>query len=967
MRRLHGRRRIALVAVGATLTVALPAGAAIIAGGPPKRDIDNFGRLVAPGGRLTELGYFVTGSALTPDGRFLWTVGAGRTANDVEIVRTADGKVIQTLADPTQALEGGTVISPDGRHAYVSDTHDSVGVRTYTIDVRTGRALAGPTIPLPPPGNAPTPDNFAPSVPGTSRQSYAAGEAITADGRTLVVSENLSDYAAVIDIQTRQVRQVQLNATSPIGLHSMPHGVAIIGATAYIADEGDGTIASFDVTHPPAQATRVTPQPAIPDPVTIDPTKTHPFQITASPDGRHLYVSETNADRVLILDPHDLSAPATPIYVRRPEGLGTAPTGLALSPDGNTLYVADANENAVRAIDLATRDTLAMLPTGIYPDRVDVDRRTGRLFIVSAEGVGPGPTGNSNTGAPGYGDPQQDSIRMLSTLQTFQLPVRPRAARTALMKLGRRGYQAAIPLATPIQPPENTPVQASDGGPSRQIKYVFYVVAENKTYDAYLGDLTRDPAHPLDPGSQPVGNGDPCLVIFPETRSLPHRADGAPCPQSREIPKDLAIRDPGMRMDGTPLTPNQHRIARQFVDLDNLYADSTTSDDGHDFTASGYSDDYELRGTEANNGPSPRPFDLIYPQAAPPEGFLFDLFARDHVSFYNYGEAVSGTLIPDAGLSPSEQLIRHQVLLDSDYVNYPSSAAIDTNPVSVQPVNVDNPSSLAAIGAQRVDDAYQPDEVLGQVAQNAQGATVPTRQSRMQYFETRFDAELKSPGCLSDPGNPAACSVPQFNYLVFPNNHTAGTNPGRRTPDALVRDNDLAIGQLADVISHSKIWPYSAIFVVQDDPQDGADHVDAHRISSLLISPYARHAAVDATHYDQAGVIHTIELILGVRPDYFQDALATPLYNAFTTTPNDAPYDAVPIAQRLLDELNPAHGAMADVSARQRWQTDRVDPNLVNQIQWAYRYGTTRACPRNLGDDGNDPCVVGEAAKRGEG
>jgi len=945
--------------------------AAIIGGGPPRPAIDNFGREVNPKGRLTELGYFVAGSALTPDGRFLWTVGAGRVENNIEIVRTSDGKVIQTIDNPSQALQGGMVISPNGLHAYVSDTNDSVGVRTYTIDPRTGLATAGPTIPLPPPSFAPIPDNFPPQ---TNQQSYAAGEAITADGKTLVVSENLADAAAVINLATRQVTQVNLNPVSVIGLHAMPEGVAIIGDRAYFADEGDGTVKSFDIYDPGAGVTTVTPQPANPDPVYIDPTKTHPYQIIASPNGKALYVSETNADRIMVLNPDDLSAPAGVIYVRRPQGLGTDPLGLALSPDGDTLFVADANENAVRAVALTSRtvrgpdgkteqvaadDTIALIPTGIYPDRVAVDPHTNRLFIVSAEGVGPGSTGNSDTAAGGYGDPQQDSIRMLSVLQTFQLPASQAARDTDLLSLGKNGWNAAIPVGYPVKPPADTPVQGAGGGPSTKIKYVFFVVAENKTYDSYFGDLSRNPKDPLEPGSEPVGNGDPCLTLFGDTRSMPHNFDGTPCPQSRFIPKDVAIRDPGMLMDGTPLTPNQHKLALQFVDLDDFYADTTTSDDGHLFTASGYSDDYELRGTEADNGPSPRPFDLIYPQAAPPQGFLFDLMAENHISFFNYGEAVSGTLIPDAGLSPSEQAIRKQVLANSDYVNYPNDNAIDVNPVSVGvDPDVDDPSQLAALGEERVDDSDQPDELEDDVVQEADGVTVPVRQSRMLAFEERFDPEVGSPGCIADPGNPKLCDVPQFEYLTFPNNHTAGTTPGRRTPDALVRDGDLAIGQLADLVSHSRIWPYSAIFVVEDDPQDGADHVDAHRVVALLISPWAKHEAVVSNHYDMAGMIHTMELILGVRPAYFQDAMAIPMYDAFSSTPNYAPYDDIPISQALLNEVNPPNGPMAQISARQLWQTDRVDPNLVNQILWAYRYGTAAACPKDLGDDANNPCQL---------
>ncbi len=969
------------------LAMALPGRAvvaAIIDGGPPKPDLDVWGAIVAPKGRLTELGYFVTGSALSPDGRYLWTVGAGRIHNDVQITRTSDGKVIQTIDDPSQAFSGGVAFSPNGLHAYVSDTHDSVGVRTYTIDPRTGVAQAGPTIPLPTPSFAPLPDNFPPQI---GHQSYATGMAVSPDGRTLVVSCNLADAAAVIDLQTDRVeRFVNLDRLSLLGLHAMPEGVAIVGHEAYVADEGNGTITSFDYTSSDPAVQTVTPEPATPDPVYVDATKTHPYQIIASPDGKHLYVSETNDDRVLILNPNDLSAPAGVIYVRRSEGLGTDPLGIALSPDGTVLYVTDAMEDTVRAVSLikqqirepgggletvAADDTFSMIPTGIYPDRVAVDPHTDRLMIVSAEGVGPGPTANSDTGAGGYGDPEQDSIRMLSTLQTFQLPVNQGEANADLITMGKGGMQAAEPLGYPEEPPADTPIVGPDGGASTKIKYVFYVVAENKTYDSYLGDLSRNPSDPLEPGSEPVGNGDPCLVVFGETRSMPHQSDGAPCPQSRFISKDTAIRDPGMRMDGTPLTPNYHKLALQFVDLDNFNSDTTTSDDGHLFNASGYSDDYELRGTEANNGPSPRPFDLVYPQAAPPQGFLFDLMAEDHVSFFNYGEAVSGTLIPDVGLSPSEQVIRKEVLANSDYINYPSSVAIDVNPISAgvnvnimdPKINLDDPGSLAAAGVERVDDSDQPDELEDDVYYGPDGVTVPERQSRMLYFETRFDAEVNSPGCIADPGNPRLCNVPQFTFMDFPNNHTAGTTPGRRTPDALVRDGDLAVGQLADVISHSRIWPYTAIFVVQDDSQDGADHIDAHRITSLLISPWAKHEAVVDTHYDTASAIHTAEMILGVRPQYFQDALAAPMYDAFSATPNDTPYDDIPISQTLLDEINPPTSEMAKVSSEQLWRTDQVNPNLVNKIQWAYRYGTPAACPTGLGDDGNDPCQVGSAPR----
>ena len=179
----------------------------------------------------------------------------------------------------------------------------------------------------------------------------------------------------------------------------------------------------------------------------------------------------------------------------------------------------------------------------------------------------------------------------------------------------------------------------------------------------------------------------------------------------------------------------------------------------------------------------------------------------------------------------------------------------------------------------------------------------------MAFFKSMLDKQLTA---CPDPADAATCAVPQFNELTFPNNHTAGTgDPTRRTPDALVRDNDLAIGQLVDLVSHSKIWPYSAIFVIQDDAQDGADHVEGHRIAALVASPYAKRHTVVSTHYDTMSVIATMERMLGMRPSYLFDALGAPMWDAFTSRPDTTPFSAVPIADSLLTEHNVPHDPAA--------------------------------------------------------
>jgi hypothetical protein len=280
-----------------------------------------------------------------------------------------------------------------------------------------------------------------------------------------------------------------------------------------------------------------------------------------------------------------------------------------------------------------------------------------------------------------------------------------------------------------------------------------------------LGDLDR-------------GNGDPCLALYGEYRRQPVQRDGSPCPGEPAF-DDWRVRSEeegrGSRInDGTPITPNEHRIARQFTTIDQLYSNSETSDDGHLWTAGGYVDDYNQRNTRAPG----RPFDVTLPESAPPNGFMFHALARQGISFFNYGEAVGVGTQPDTRDTPEELAEEGKVLGNSEFVAlYPSSGAIDKDPITGRLTYDRDPDT-------------QPNPLQGV--------------SRMHYFRQRFQAQLAA---CADPATPATCAVPRYNHLLFPNNHTSGTNPGDRSPDALVRDTDQAIGQLVSDISHSKIWP----------------------------------------------------------------------------------------------------------------------------------------------------------------
>jgi DNA-binding beta-propeller fold protein YncE len=1044
-------RRLAEAATCLTAAlIALAPGAAradLPPAGQPVHTISNFGRLIAPFGALSQLEYFPLNAAMTPDGRFVWTLGTRSSAShtDIQISDAASGQIVQQLQEPQRPSSvdrgrlRGIAISHDGTHAYLSDARDQIDV--YDIDPASGHATldAKPTIPVPPPPGQQPPDDYPPNQPATpppappppdfpgpnhgAPTSYPEGLALSADDSKLVAALNLSDHVAVIDLKTRAVQQVQVRDDGRAGDHAYPANVAIAGRRAFVTDEGDGTVASFDLSDP-SGIERVTPQ--FDDPSQLNPKRTHPNGIVAAPDGKHVFVSLTSADQVLELDAANPSKVTRRFDVRRVTGVGTQPVGLAVTPEGDTLFVADVGEDVVRAIALTKRDVrlpagvdslpqslggagagskvkkckkvkpkkrkrhkkkrkkrphraaksrkkhrkkrrrkarcihrderlrgrsgslrsgsvraggsrpgarggatvtkaanrvvtvhsgdeLARIPSGIWPRQVMLAPGARRLAILTSKGVGPGSTFAAGEGVAAH---------IPGVLQRIKLPPADDDRDTAIVAAGIGGVDTPVPVDHQPTAPAGSPLVGPNGGASSKIKYVFYVVTENKTFDIILGDLGR-------------GNGDPCLAIYGERRSLRKHADGSPCPYERFGVNDDDDRNglnPTQRMDGTPITPNEHKIARQWVTLDNAYANSETSDDGHIWTSAAYAPEYDVRATLS----SPHPFDLLYPISAPPKGFFFDSLVRQGVGFFNYGEAAAGLAFPDSQADPEEQSVRSQVLKNSEFITqYPSSGAIDKDPITQRETLDHDPCQ----------DAGLPPGVPCPQLNPA------TQVSRMQYFSKRFQGQLAACAAPSDPGT---CQVPQFNELLMPNNHTSGTDSGTRTPDALVRDTDQAIGQLVDEISHSKIWPYSAIFLVQDDAQDGADHVEGHRITSLVVSPYAKRGAVVSTHYDQMSVIRTIELILGMKPTYLYDSLARPMWEAFQSKADNGAYDRVKIDAALMDERNVAHAPMSRESAKYTWVADAVPEHVMNRMDWAMRYGSVEACPRRVG--GNDPC-----------
>ena len=877
------RRLFAVVCVLALCTTAgaLAADTSVVGRIGPAYDMTANGRKLAPAGRMTVLGDFPTGGALSPDGRFYWAVDSGHGQDDVRVVNVASGSVQQVL--PLPGAYGGITYAPDGRAVYVSGeptgnshpagpTKGNPGdvIHVFSVDPATGRGVEVTPIVLPPTSGgtaqqeASNPASAIVHNPGPGPSSglgWPIGLAETADERFLAVALHQADQRAVIDLANGTVGLVKVGA--------YPYGVAVDGHTAFVSNELDGTISQVALNTSSVLRT-----------ITVGTGDSHPEGLAIDTARHRLYAAVTNRDVVAAVDTPSGSVVGE-VSVGRSEGVGTSPVALAIAPGGATLYVADAGEDAVAVVALTDRPgggakaltLVGRVPTAAYTSDVAVTPDGRRLIWLAAKGLGAGPNPlygqhfAASEAAP-YGQYVLDAL--LGRVGVLPAPSDRQAGVMA------QTVNAEIRPADLTAEPANTPVVAPGGGPSAQIKHVFYVVKENRTYDQIFG-------------SDPRGDGDSKLELFDD--------NGVPGPTGG-------------------VTPNAHRLASMFPLLDHFYADSEVSVDGHLITSGAYAIDFVQKALHANYADRGRVLNAGQdPVTFPPNGFLFDQAARQNISFVNDGEISAGVL-------PSGDDGRSTYMTDvaNTAWGYPLFFGCDN-------------AGLVPLNAQ--DHAVACDTDSGTMG--ASGAS-GTANSRFDFFQAQFNAEV------------AAGTVPALTYLTLPNDHTNGVTPGYPTPKALVADNDLGLGQIVDLISHSSIWSSSAIFVVEDDSQDGADHVDAHRMPAYVISPWARHGAVVSTRYDQLSAVRTIELLLGLRPLSLYDGLAEPMYDAFLPgdgSPDLTPYTAVTPAQSLV-AVNPptaAGGAAALDAALPYQHTDLVPQRLFDAALWRSVFGSGATPP----------------------
>ncbi len=623
-----------------------------------------------------------------------------------------------------------------------------------------------------------------------------------------------------------------------------------------------------------------------------------PYTTVLSQDGQTLFVSVWGGARVLTFDAKTLAAKAS-------IDVGEHPNAMALSPDGRRLFVACANTNTVWAVDLVSgrateQISIALFPKappGATPNALAVSPDGTRLLVANAD----------NNAVAFVDIAKPGASRVLGFIPTGWYPtgVLFNSDATKIFVLSGKGL-ASMPNIRGPQPG----LGRGEGqyiGSSLEGSLSILPTPDAPTLAQYtrtVYDLTpyTDDAR-LAPGSSPgnpiparVGDASPIAHVFYVIR------------ENRTYDQilgdlDRGNGDPGLALFGEDVTPNAHALAREFVTLDNFYVNAEVSYSGHAFSTGAYSNDfvekiwptnYGGRGAtylSEGGGTMRTPYGNI---AAPPNGYIWDTVLRAKRTVRSYGEFAE---ISRAGAPESE----------------PSTAA--------------RPAGRGAM------EATVPG-LKGHVHPSYPGFDLSIPDNR------RVDIWLEEFKTFEANGQ-----LPALSIIRLGNDHTNGTRAGSPTPRAMIAENDQALGRLVDAISHSVYWKDSAIFVLEDDAQDGPDHVDAHRSPAFVISPYTRRGVVDSTLYTTSGVLRTMELILGAEPMTQYDAAATPMHAAFQNTATLTPY--VKKDPRIpLDERNRSSAPGAAASDRMDFDEADMTPMLeLNEILWQSVHGADARMP----------------------
>lgn len=661
--------------------------------------------------------------------------------------------------------------------------------------------------------------------------------ALTPDGNQIWAADLYGDSIAVLDRATGKLLRTFQTGRRPYRVLFSPDG-----KRAFTTSWTDGSLQEHDPLTGKILQT-----------LAIGPHATDMAWLHSESEGKvrkRIFVTASNTNSVFVVSPERpgqmriVEQINVALTTRQP--VGSTPSAISFRADGKQMYVtcSDANAVAVVSVGEVSSRVLGFVPTGWYPTAA-LALSDGGLLVLNGKGnrtyanpKGPQPSRS----AAKMTQAEREAVEYVARIQTGTASLIPSFSEADITE-----YTKTVVANSPYRDallenagrPANNPVPASLGQRS-PIRHVLYIVKENRTYDQVLGDMRE-------------GNGDASLTLF-----------------------------------GEKITPNHHKLAHEFVLLDNFYVNADVSADGHQWSSAAISPDfvskvwpnrYAGRGQHSNYYGQSAPVRRGEETSLPPGGYIWEKMDAAGVSLRNYGYFT--TLSKDP--KPGEPQI-----------------------ATAQSELLENATNLRFRGY----DLDYPDVDRAKVFVE-----------ELRQFEQKGE-------------------LPGFMMMRLGNDHTQGVRAGKIAPESMVADNDTALGMIVEALSKSRFWKELAIFVLEDDAQNGPDHIDSHRSPAFVISPWTRSRGRDSTGYNTASMLRTMGLILGAGPLTVFDAGAKPMYSCFRTKPDTRPYDAAPAAIPL-DKRNPENTSLAARSELMDFsEADRIDDAEMNEILWRAIRGT---------------------------
>lgn len=762
---------------------------------------------LTPAGRQLPLGDLPLNMAVSPDQHWLAVTNNGYGRQCVKLFDIR--REVETADVTLKSSWYGLCFGRDGRHLYASAGNDNQ-IKIYKVSKR-GKLVSRGSIVM---GKRWPDEKISPS-----------GMAVLPSKNQLFVVTRWDNSLYIYNL-----RHKRLVHKAPLGGEGYQVVLSKDGRYAYVSVWGSDEVAVWNVNEARWER-RIK-------------VGSHPNEMCLDERSGRLFVANANDNSVSVINLEKGRVEETLNAALYHNSLsGSTTNGLCIVDGGQKLAVANADNNCLTLFDITKPGEsrgIGFIPVGWYPTNVKcVDNK---LWVTNGKGLrsfpnpqGPSPVdvrekfGHHSGDAGKTKGVQYIAGMFLGALSVIDMPDAATLKKYSDQVYRNTPYEKQREYVAGSEPGNPIPAKVGEKSP---IKYVFYVIKENRTYDQVLGDLKE-------------GNGDSTLVLF-----------------------------------GKHYTPNQHKLAEDYVLLDNFYVNAEVSCDGHNWTMGAYANDYleKTWPTYYSHRGDVYSAEGQYRMGNNKSGFLWDICQKYGVTYRSYGEFCS----------------RKPVIVDGKEVKDAKG-----------PVTADLES------------------LKGHICPDFEPFNLSVMDTlRYKVWEADFDSLLR------------AGQVPRFNTVRFGNDHTEGMKLDRLTPFAYVADNDLAVGRLIDHLSHSPIWKETAVFIIEDDAQNGADHVDAHRSTAYVAGGLVKRHFVDHTPYTTTSMLRTIELILGLPPMTQYDASARSMWRCFTDKADLTPFDQLP-ENVPLDQRN---------ERRDKWQAmcenydftieDNVPDVEFNQVLW---------------------------------